>query len=57
VDVREEHEELAASLEERLLELVERQKRRRSELLAGRPPEGSLDPEILEQLRSLGYVK
>jgi arylsulfatase A-like enzyme len=57
VDVREDHEELAASLERRLLELVERQKRRRTELLEGRPPEDSLDPEILDQLRSLGYVK
>jgi len=56
-DVRDDHPDVAASLEEQLLARVDRQKRRRSELLAGRPAEGNVDPEILKQLRSLGYVK
>ena len=57
-DVRDDHPDVAASLEEHLLARVERQKRRRSQLLAGRPhEEGEVDPEILDQMRSLGYVK
>jgi arylsulfatase A-like enzyme len=57
-DVADLHPGVASSLEKLLLESVKRQKQRRGELLAGRPAvDEDVDPEVLEQLRSLGYVR
>jgi arylsulfatase A-like enzyme len=57
-DVREDHPEVVAWLEEELRFRLERQKQRRSQLLAGRAPvETGPSSEILEQLRALGYVQ
>lgn len=57
-DVSGEHPEIAERLRKRALERVELHKRRGALLgTASQTTEEDLDPEILEQLRSLGYVQ
>jgi arylsulfatase A-like enzyme len=57
-DVSEGHPDVVSSLEKILLGEMERQKRRRAELLSGRPDvDEDVDPEVLDQLKSLGYVR
>jgi arylsulfatase A-like enzyme len=57
-DVSGRHTNVVSSLEKILLREVERQKTRRAELLSERPDVAEeVDPEVLDQLKSLGYVR
>jgi arylsulfatase len=55
-NVVEQHAELARSLEDELLERVNRYHVRATELRGDSEAQGEMDPELYEKLRALGYV-